>query len=186
MAPQIETKRMLLRPWRDVDVEAWVAMNSDPQVMEFFNGIDARVDLEAAAERLRARLVRDGYGWWIAELRESGAFAGVLALQDVPPDLPVAPAIEIGWRLVPEFWGNGYATEGAHSLLEFAFAKLEKNEVVAFTAAINRRSQRVMERLRMRRVPDDDFDHPRIAEGNRLRPHVLYRITRSAWLRDRS
>lgn len=46
------------------------------QRQEFFNGIDTRVDLEAAAERLRARLERDGYGCWIAELRESGAFAG--------------------------------------------------------------------------------------------------------------
>jgi RimJ/RimL family protein N-acetyltransferase len=172
---------MLLRPWREADVEAWVAMNSDPQVMEFFPGIDARVDLEATAERLRARLERDGYGWWIAELRESGAFAGVLALQDVPADLPVASAIEIGWRLVPEFWGNGYATEGAHALLEFAFAQLEQQEVVALTAAINRRSQRVMERLHMRRVPQDDFDHPRVPEGHRVRPHVLYRVTRSAW-----
>jgi RimJ/RimL family protein N-acetyltransferase len=180
MVPQIETKRMLLRPWSDVDVEALVAMNSDPQVTEFFPSIDARVDLEASAERLRARLERDGYGWWIAELRGSGAFAGVLSLQDVSADLPVAPAIEVGWRLVPEFWGNGYATDGAHSLLEFAFAQLEKNEVVALTAAINRRSQRVMEPLGMRRVAHDDFEHPRVADGHRLRPHVLYRIARSA------
>jgi RimJ/RimL family protein N-acetyltransferase len=179
MAPQIETERLILRPWRDADVEAWIAMNSRPRVMEFFPGVDARADLEASAERLRARLERDGYGWWIVEVRESGAFAGILALSDVPADLPVSPALEIGWRFVPEVWGNGYATEGARSLLEFAFTQLDKGEVVALTAAINRRSQRVMERLGMRRDPHDDFDHPRLTEGHRLRPHVLYRIARS-------
>ncbi len=154
-------------------------MNSDPRVMAFFPGIDARADSEASAERLRARLERDGYGWWIVELRESRAFAGTLVLADVPAELPMAPAFEIGWRFIPQMWGNGYATEGARSLLDFAFARLKKDAVVAFTAAINRPSQRVMERLGMRRVPHGDFAHPRLAEGHPLRPHVLYRIARS-------
>lgn len=176
MAPQIETERLLLRPWRDADVEAWVRMNSDPRVMEFFPRIESRAELEASAQRLRERLERDGYGWWVAEVTASGAFAGVLALQDVPSNVPFAPALEVGWRLVPELWGSGYATEGARELLAFAFSRLRKDEVVAMTAAINLRSQRVMERLGMRRDARDDFDHPRIAAGHRIRPHVLYRI----------
>jgi RimJ/RimL family protein N-acetyltransferase len=176
MAPTIETERLVLRPWRDADVDAWVRMNSDPRVMEFFPRIEPVPELEASARRLRDRLERDGYGWWVTVLRASGTFAGVLALQDVPANLPFAPALEIGWRLVPETWGNGYATEGARALLDVAFRQLGKIEVVAMTAAINVRSQRVMERLGMRRDPRDDFDHPRVEAGHRIRPHVLYRV----------
>lgn len=126
----------VLRPRTDIDVEAWVAMNSDPRVMEFFPGIDTRAKLEVTAERLRAagtRRIRPVE----RELRESGAFAGVTARSGVPIDLPVAPAIEIGWRLVPDS-GNGYATEGPHPLRELTFMQLDFNEVVAWTAAINR------------------------------------------------
>jgi RimJ/RimL family protein N-acetyltransferase len=151
-------------------------MNSDRRVMEFFPRVEPRSELEASARRLRERLERDGYGWWVTELRATGAFAGVFALQDVPPNVPFAPALEIGWRLVPEMWGSGYATEGARALLAFAFTQLRKDEVVAMTAAINLRSQRVMERLGMRRDPRDDFDHPRVPAGHRVRPLMLYRI----------
>ena len=55
---------------------------------------------------------------------------------------------------------------------------LRWDEVVALTAAINARSQRVMERLGMRRDPADDFDHPMLEADDPLRAHVLYRIAR--------
>ncbi|MGH7714406.1 MAG: GNAT family N-acetyltransferase, partial [Vulcanimicrobiaceae bacterium] len=102
----------------------------------------------------------------------------VIALQQVPFAAPFTPAYEIGWRFLPEAWGNGYATESAAAALDYAFNTLGWHEVVAMTAVINQRSRRVMERLGMHRDPGEDFEHPRIPPGNRLRPHVLYRITR--------
>jgi RimJ/RimL family protein N-acetyltransferase len=76
----IETARLLLRAWRDTDVEPWVQMNADPRVAEFFPRIYTRELSESTAQRLRADLERRGYGWWVVEVRES-AFAGVVALQ---------------------------------------------------------------------------------------------------------
>ncbi len=73
------------------------------------------------------------------------------------------------------FWGHGYASEGARLALDFAFGTLALPEVVSFTAQMNWRSRRVMQRLRMTHRPDDDFDHPKLAEGHPLRRHVLYR-----------
>jgi len=99
-------------------------------------------------------------------------------LQDVPFAAHFTPALEVGWRLAAEFWGNGYATEGARAALAFAFQTLHRSEVIAMTAKINVRSQRVMQRLGMAYDPGDDFDSPRVADGSPLRPHVLFRIAR--------
>ena len=177
MTPTIETPRLLLRPWRDSDFEPWAAMCADPRVMAFLGPIKDRAAADAEAARHVARLESNGYGWWVAQVKDGFPFAGIIALQDVPSDMPFAPAFEVGWRLAAEAWGNGYATEGARAALGFAFAELARTEVVALTAKINLRSQSVMQRLGMSRDGAGDFEHPWVAEGT-LRPHVLYRIRR--------
>jgi len=174
-ATTIETPRLLLRGWIDEDLEHWMAMHEDPRVVEFFP-VTTRERLLAQAARMRERLVIDGYGWWVAQLKATGEFAGVFPLQEVPFQAKFTPAYEIGWRLPVEMWGNGYATEGAQAIIGFARDRLGLHQVVAMTAVLNERSQRVMQRLGMTRDPRDDFDHPRIEPGNPLRPHVLYRL----------
>jgi ribosomal-protein-alanine N-acetyltransferase len=174
--PTIETPRLILRDWRDEDVEAWVELNSDARVTEFFPKAYTRELSEASATAIRAQLKRDGFGWWALEIRGGPPFIGSIALQSVPFQAPFTPANEIGWRLAAGHWGRGYATEGARAALEFAFNELKWPEVVAFTAASNVRSQRVMERLGMTHDPNDDFDHPRVEEQHPLRRHLLYRI----------
>ena len=84
----------------------------------------------------------------------------------------------MGRRIARDAWGNGYATEGAHAAVVYAFDDLGLDEVVSFTSAINERSRRVIERLGMTHNPSDDFDHPSLSDGP-LRPHVLYRLRRS-------
>lgn len=176
-APTFETARLRLRPWRDEDVPHWVEMNADPRVMEFFPSVYSKEYAEEVAARLRTHLEREGFGWWIAELKDRNRFAGTIAVQLVPFEAHFTPAYEIGWRLPYEMWGNGYATEGAQALLDFALTQLACDEIVAMTAALNVRSQRVMERLGMTHNAADDFQHPRLETGDRLKPHVLYRIT---------
>ncbi|HYL26193.1 MAG TPA: GNAT family N-acetyltransferase [Candidatus Nitrosotalea sp.] len=177
-APTIETPRLRLRDWRDSDVEAWAAMNADPRVTEFLGRTYTRELSESTARKIREQLGRHGFGWWAVEVRDGTPFVGVIALQAVPFDAPFTPANEVGWRFAAEHWGRGYATEGARAALEFAFNELQWPEVVAFTAASNVRSQRVMERLGMTRDPRDDFDHPKLDAADPLRRHVLYRIKR--------
>jgi len=132
-----------------------------------------RATLDAAM--LAARLEQNGYGWWVLEVKNDVPFAGLVALQNVPFEAHFTPALEVGWRLAAEQWGNGYATEGARAALAFAFGQLGRNEVVAMTAKINLQSQRVMQRLGMTNDLAEDFENPRVAEGAKLRPHVLYR-----------
>lgn len=170
-----ETPRLVLRSWTDDDVEAWARMNADPRVMEFFPSTHERERSIADAGRMRVELERDGYGWFVVEVSGGMPFAGVICLQPTPFEAHFTPANEVGWRFAVDAWGRGYATEAAAAALDYGFTQLGWNEIVAFTAAINMRSRHVMERLRMTHDPNDDFDHPRLEQGHRLRRHVLYR-----------
>ncbi len=178
----LHTERLRLRRWSDGDERPFAAMNADPLVMEHFpNVLTPRESLEMMRRTDRA-IERNGYGFWAAEIIESGELAGFVGLQQVAdPALAFAPGIEVGWRLDRRFWGQGIATEGGAAAIGFAFTELGVGEVLAYTAARNGRSRRVMRRLGMRRDEADDFLHPSIEPGDPLAPHVLYRIGRAAW-----
>jgi RimJ/RimL family protein N-acetyltransferase len=179
----LTTPRLLLRPWRDDDVEPFAAMFDDPAVMEFLMPVADRAAIEAIVGRVRAHFDRHGFGWWAVELKETQAFIGFVGLSHVPFEAHFTPAVEIGWRLASAYWGQGYATEGARASLAAAFTRIGLAEIVAITVPANARSRRVMERIGMTRDPTDDFDHPRLAEGDPLRRHLLYRIGRAQWQR---
>jgi RimJ/RimL family protein N-acetyltransferase len=119
-----------------------------------------------------------GFCPWVVELAETATFIGFVGLHRLPEYLVFAPGIEIGWRLVPWAWGSGFATEAAKVAVDYAFNSLDVAEVVSMTSALNVRSRRVMEKLTMAQDPSEDFEHPRVPEGHRLRHHVLYRLVR--------
>ena len=175
----IETPRLRLRTWTDADIELWADMNADPRVMEFFVEPTPRERSREQAERMRADLQRNGYGWWIVERLDSPGFAGVVVADDIRWDTPFQPRREIGWRLPVLMWGQGFATEAASALMRYVFDELKWPEIVAMTSRLNVRSMRVMEKLGMTRDLNGDFDNPRVPFGHRIRPHVLYRKLRN-------
>jgi RimJ/RimL family protein N-acetyltransferase len=177
----LHTPRLVLRPWRDEDVDSFAAMFDDPAVMEFLPAQKDRAAIEALLGRMRAHLDARGFGWWAAELKSSGAFIGFVGLSRVPFEAHFTPAVEVGWRLASAHWGKGYATEGARAALHAGFTRLGLGEIVSFTVPPNARSWGVMTRIGMTHDPADDFDHPRLPEGDPLRRHVLYRISRARW-----
>ncbi|MES1239233.1 MAG: GNAT family N-acetyltransferase, partial [Chloroflexota bacterium] len=123
----------------------------------------------------------NGFGLWVVEAAGDGTFLGFTGLTRPRFDAPFMPAVEVGWRFARHTWGKGYATEAARAALGFGFEVLGLEEIVSFTSPANERSWRVMERLGMTHDPADDFDHPRLPEGHRLRRHLLYRLPRAAW-----
>jgi 3-dehydroquinate dehydratase / shikimate dehydrogenase len=122
-----------------------------------------------------------GWGFWAVELRDSHEFIGLIGLENIGFQAHFTPAVEIGWRLHYDFWGKGYATEGAKATLRFGFESLNLDEVVAFTAIANQRSRNVMERLEMTYNPKDDFDDPDLPVGHHFRRLVLYRLKKEKW-----
>ena len=175
---QLGTPRLILRPVRDSDRAPFAAMNADPLVMTYFASTMTPEESDAALARFEAAYDRDGFGFFTAELRSTGAFAGIIGAQtmrDAVPNLP-QPAIEIGWRLPRAFHGQGLATEGAQATVAFCFNQLNLPEVVAVTALGNKASRRVMEKLGMTHRPDLDFDHPRVPAGHPHVRHTLYQL----------
>ncbi len=177
--PRLQTRRLLLRRWREADLDPFAAMNADPVVMEFFPRTLSVEESAAFIERIEACFDQHGYGLWAVEKIEPGQpLIGCIGLSPVEPDLPCAPAVEVGWRLSRAYWGRGYATEAASAVIAFGFDRIHLDEIVSLTASVNLRSQRVMERLGMKRDPHEDFQHPQLPVGHPARAHVLYRISR--------
>ncbi len=176
----IETERLILRHWREADGAPFARMNADPRVMEYLSPPLSPAESDALMRRAQDHINRRGYGLWAVELKANATFAGFIGLMIPSFEAHFTPCVEIGWRLAFEFQGQGLATEGAREVLHRAFDDYKLNEVVSFTAAGNARSRRVMEKLGMSYNPTDDFDHPRVPEGNPLRRHVLCRIGRDS------
>lgn len=177
----VVTARLVLRPWREEDLAPFAELNADPVVMAHFPSTLSRSQSDALVERIEEARRRDGFGLWAVEVPGAVPFAGFVGLSRVLFPAHFTPAVEDGWRLARDHWGRGYATEGARAALDMAFGPLRLDQVVSFTSSGNRRSRRVMERLGMVHDPADDFEHPGLPAGHRLRPHVLYHLDRPAW-----
>ena len=112
------------------------------------------------------------------EITGEQSFIGFIGLAVPSFNAEFTPCVEIGWRLAAEYWGQGFATEGAREMVRYGFEVIGLESVVSLTVPGNIRSRRVMEKLGMTHDEADDFDHPRLPEGHALRPHVLYRLHR--------
>ena len=183
---EIRTERLLLRPWKDQDRDAFAAINADPTVCEFFKGTLSREESDAFIDRIQSHFLEHGFGFWALEIPGVCPLVGLTGLAYAKFEAHFTPCVEIGWRLATPLWGKGYATEAASAALDYAFDELALDEIVAFTAVGNERSRSVMERLGMTRSADDDFDHPSVPADHPVRRHVLYRVRRESWNGNRS
>ncbi|WP_281649096.1 GNAT family N-acetyltransferase [Parendozoicomonas sp. Alg238-R29] len=178
---EIETKRLLLRQWRESDFEPFAVINSDERVMEFFPDLLSKFESDERAKICQSLIAERGWGFWALEEKSSGRFIGFTGLHVPSDDLPFSPCVEIGWRLSPAHWGKGFVTEAAQASLNVAFTQLKLDEVLSFTVKDNVRSLAVMKRLGMTKQPSN-FDHPALPEGHKLREHSLFKIKQSQWV----
>ena len=178
---QLSTERLVLRRWRADDLEPFAALNADPKVMEHFPSTLDRPASDALAAAADAAFDRHAFGLWAVEVAATGVFIGFTGLAVPRFEARFTPAVEVGWRLARSAWGHGYATEAATAALDDGFGRVGLSDIVSFTSVLNLRSQAVMRRLGMTHNAADDFDHPNLPAGNRLRRHVLYRIDAPGW-----
>jgi RimJ/RimL family protein N-acetyltransferase len=140
-----------------------------------------RVESDRFAERIEDEFERSGYGLFAVEVVGVDPFVGFVGLHEATFEAAFTPAVEIGWRIASAHWGRGYAPEAATEVLRFAFDDIGLAEVVSFTAAINDKSRRVMNKIGLRYDASGDFEHPNVTIGDPLRPHVLYRLSAGEW-----
>ena len=142
--------------------------------MKYFPFRRNRIESSLFMETVRNRISANGCGWAAVEERETGIVVGFAGIDNFIDDAPFAPAVEIGWRFLPEHWGNGYATEAAKAWLEFGFNQLDLPEIVAFAVPENTGSLAVMKRIGMHHRPEFDFNHPAVGDDH---PHLRHHIT---------
>ncbi len=180
----IETERLYLRQWQASDFAVFAEINADPEVMKYFPKLLTPKVSDIIASKCQQLIANQGWGLWAVSLKDSTKiyddFIGFVGLNDTHADMSFAPAVEIAWRLHKDYWGQGYATEAARAALNFAFTELSLDEVVSFTAVINKRSQLVMERLGMMNTRAN-FYHPALDPNHQLAEHVMYNMTRQQW-----
>ncbi len=147
--PVIETSRLLLRRWTYADRGAFRHMTADPDVMRF---IHDSVPLSGSeADRALANTVthyKFGFGDWAIIARESGTIMGESGLTMLEGN----DEIEIGWMLLPKYWGFGYASEAARAVKQYAFETLGLKRVVALARPANDRSIALICKLGMQPI----------------------------------
>ncbi|RUP38088.1 MAG: N-acetyltransferase [Acinetobacter sp.] len=177
MTTIIETERLILRTWQEQDADAYFQINQDPKVIEFLRGPLTMEQVNDFIPAVNRHSERHGYTLWAAELKETGELMGFIGLNYTDWESDFTPAVEVGWRLGSQFWGKGYATEGAKASLKYGFKQCGLKEIVSFTVPANVRSLRVMEKIGLKRDLKGDFAHPKIAANHKLSHHVLYRLS---------
>lgn len=164
------TARLLLIRLRAEDVDDLDAMHVNPEVMATLGGVRSREETRRVLDALLVNWEEDGFGYWLVRDRATGRFAGRGGLRRVL--LEGRPEVEVGYALMPEFWGRGLATELARESIRVGVDDLGVDELVCFTLPTNRASRRVMERAGFRYVGDTVW-------ADRL--HVLYRLFAAQW-----
>jgi RimJ/RimL family protein N-acetyltransferase len=142
--PTLRTERLVLRAFRAADIDAWAAMEADPEVRRY-RGNNPRTRAEAwtAMESGLGQWALRGYGLFALEQAEDGQFVGFAGVLH-PADWPEA---ELGYSLAREFWGQGFAAEAARAARDWAFARHGLARLASFILPDNARSIRVAETL---------------------------------------
>lgn len=180
MAAEIlETDRLILRNWKEEDLNPFQEMNRDPEVMAYFVQPLNRQESDDFAAKIRILLENQGYGLWALEEKQRGEFIGFTGLYPAHFEADFTPCTEIGWRLRKDFWRKGLATEAALAVLTQAFSRWNFPEIFSFTSVGNLPSRGVMEKIGLKKR--GEFLHPLIDEDHPLRPHVLYGINADEW-----
>jgi RimJ/RimL family protein N-acetyltransferase len=141
--PTLETERLILRPWRDADLDAYAVMMADPEVTRFIGGVVTRTDAWRGMASLIGHWVLRGFGLWAVERKRDGAVIGRIGVQ-YPEGWP---STEIAWTLGRPYWGLGYATEAAKASLDYGFKTTSLPKLISLIDPENHPSQKVAQRL---------------------------------------
>ncbi len=170
----IETSHLLLRDWKEEDIEPFAKMNCDPHVMQYFLKPLTERESFDFYNRIRDEFNQYRYGLYAIEKKENGAFIGYTGFHRFAFDTDFAPGVEIGWRIRYEDWNKGYATEAAKGCLSYAKDNLPFDTIYSFTSLHNKSSEKVMQKIGMEKIRT--FLHPAIPDNHPLKEHILYKI----------
>ena len=160
----LQTERLLLREFTEDDVEAFYQLGSDPAITRYTGEGGMMKTLEDARMALRARPLADyqkhGYGRWAVVLKSTNEVIGFAGLKY----LDEFQEVDIGYRLLPAYWGIGLATEAAAPAIRYGFEVLHLAEIIGLVMPANTASVRVLEKLGLTYVGAIDHRGGQIAK----------------------
>ncbi|KIO76645.1 GNAT family acetyltransferase [Pedobacter lusitanus] len=166
--------RLGFRDWIRADIEKMAEINADPEVMRFFPATQSAQQTQEFIERMSAQFKEKHFCYFAADHLETGDFIGFIGLSVQTFEADFNPCTDIGWRLKKSAWQKGFATEGAKRCLDYAFDELKLEKINAMAPQVNLPSVNVMKKLGMKEVLA--FNHPLLADDERLRECVLYEL----------
>jgi len=145
--PELRTQRLLMRGFREDDLDAWAAICADREVTRWVGEGDGLS--RQRAWRLMAYFLGHwdlrGFGQWALVERETGELVGRAGL--LQPE--AWPGLEVGWLVAREHWGRGFAPEAGRAAMEWARDELGADHIISLIEDANERSARVAEKLGM-------------------------------------
>ena len=151
-------------------LESMVGLLRNPRVVATLGGLRSRAQIRHVLERFIGAWKEVGYGPWIFSSADDGGFVGYGGL--IQTRALALEGVELLYAILPEYWGQGLATEFAAACTQQAFDEHQLSEIIAFTTETNSASRRVMEKNRFRY--ERNFEYVGL-------PHVLYRLRKSRW-----
>ena len=169
-----QSERLGFRTWEESDTEGLFSLVSNPEVMRYFPSPQNKQYAIDFITRMNIQYTEFGYCYFAVDELESQNFTGFIGLSNQTYKADFNPSVDIGWRLLLEFWGKGFATEGAKRCLQYANEELNLAQIVSVAPVINQPSISVMEKTGMIKVKE--FEHSLLAGSPELEKCVLYFI----------
>lgn len=168
------SERLGFRNWLDADLPLMGVINSDEEVMQHFPSTQSIEQTQQFIIRMQELFEAKGFCYFAVDRLEDKEFIGFIGLSEQTYEADFTPCIDIGWRISRKYWGNGYATEGAKRVLDYAFDELELDSILSIAPVINAASESVMIKIGMQKVKT--FEHSLLTDNEKLRECVLYEV----------
>lgn len=168
------SERLGFRPWTTDDLEPMAQLNADPEVMRYFPKSPDLEETREFIERMHKQYLENGFCYFVTELLTTGKFIGFIGLSSISFPARFTPCVDIGWRLLKEEWGKGYATEGARACLNFGFENHKLQRIFAVCPISNLASENVMKKIGM--IKHSLFKHPHLSDFPLLEECYAYMV----------
>lgn len=176
MSEKIETARLLIRPALAGDIDGFFELDSDPEVMRYVGGSPIKTKEEAGKmiRFIQDQYAENGTGRWVIIDKSNNSFAGWTGLKFIREEINKHRNFyELGYRLLPRYWGMGIATEAALASLEYGFNTLQPDIIYAMADAANKGSDNVLRKCGLNFM--EQFEHEGIS-------HNWYELPKTAWM----
>jgi RimJ/RimL family protein N-acetyltransferase len=175
-----KTERLGIRNWRKSDLNEFLEMGQDEEVMKYFPSLLSEQQTLDLVERMQAQFEEKGYAYLPVETLDNQEFIGMIGMSDQKYEIKLGDSdevllrfVDIGWRLKTAAWGKGYATEGARAWMNYSFEKRKIETIYSVAPVINIASQNVMEKIGFEKI--GEFNHPKIDSSHPTRKCALFK-----------